>query len=113
MQLRLTGSIIGKARPRVYKNKGMLPLKYRQWKECAIAELWLQCKTTITANEVHIALIGKHSRQNDIDNCAGSILDSLVQSNIIQNDNMTHITKISIELRYCKHTEPYVLIELI
>lgn len=112
MHLRLTGCVTSKARPRVYKGRGVLPLKYRLWKECAIAELWLQCKTKVTATEVHVILVGKHNRKNDADNQIGSILDALVQAQILIDDSLIHINKISLELRYCKNTEPYVLIEL-
>jgi len=107
MMFKLTGCIIPKARPRVTKFGTYLPGSYKFWKDCAITELRVQAASqrlvsTIDKAHVSIVLIGKHSRRSDLDNIAGSILDALVQADIIRDDNMMVITKLDIELHYSK-----------
>lgn len=109
------GLITPKARPRVHNKVATLPLKYREWKNEAIYQLWRQkdnFDSSATPHELHIVLIGKHHRGSDLDNIAGSILDALVQAKYLKGDNMTQIIKMSAELKYSADC-PYTLIELI
>jgi Holliday junction resolvase RusA-like endonuclease len=46
--------------------------------------------------------LGKHSRRGDLDNILGSILDALVQSGILPNDNAKVIVSKSIQLFHSK-----------
>lgn len=115
MQFKLTGVVLSKARPRFHNNRAILPKAYREWKDGAIHQLYMQRRKFDEAtkpSEIHIIFVGKHSRQRDIDNMSGSIFDVLVQVNFLKNDNMVNITKMSAELQYSTDS-PYTLIELI
>ncbi len=113
LTLKLIGSIVPKARPRITKNGTFMPPKYRQWKKNAIARLVNQTNERGLINiEVKVELVGKHSRRGDADNIIGSILDALVQSEIIKNDNLTCVTSISLTLSYSK-IDPYSIITIL
>lgn len=109
----LKGAIAPKARPRRGKNGSMfLPENYRNWKNDAIAQLidaGLPEKP-IEACQLEVILIGKHSRCGDADNTIGSILDALVQSGVLIEDNMNKVSKISCELVHWKGLEPQALV---
>ena len=93
----------------------MLPKNYRDWKEGAIHALYMQRRNfdeTIKPSELHVVLMGKHNRKSDLDNQISAIADVLVDCGFLPNDNMTHITKLSAELRHSTDS-PFVLIELI
>lgn len=110
----LSGQIVPKARPRVTSNGTFLPHKYAAWKKSAIGSFQNQHQgnATITRTQINIKLIGKHSRRGDLDNISGSILDALVQANVISNDNLTVVTGLSVSLDYQPKTEPYTIVEL-
>ncbi len=115
MLFKLTGLIVPKARPRVYKGRASMPPAYVQWKNQAIYELWIQKANftkSITPSEVHVTLVGKHNRKSDGDNILGAILDALVQAEYLIDDSMMHITKVSLQLKHSKE-EPYAIVELI
>lgn len=110
--VRLLGSIVPKARPRVTKNGTYMPERYRQWKQLA-ASLFRQAFQPVTQYPVAISihLTGKHPRRGDLDNISGSILDALVQAETIEDDNLTKISALSIALDYSA-APPEVLITI-
>ncbi len=115
MQFKLTGDTKSKARPRFYKGRALLPKAYRDWKEGAIHQLYMQRRNfdeSAKPSEVHIIFVGKHNRKNDLDNKMGAIIDCLVQAKYLKDDSLMHITKLSAELKYSAES-PCVLIELI
>jgi Holliday junction resolvase RusA-like endonuclease len=113
IELILDGQIVPKARPRVTVNGAYMPPKYRQWKQGAILDLSQQHQGhKLTAvRSIDIVMTGKHSRRGDLDNISGSILDALVQSGVLVNDNLTVVPRLSIELMFDK-TEPKTLIKI-
>jgi Holliday junction resolvase RusA-like endonuclease len=88
-----------------------------EWKNNAIASLAKQkegmgAEFPLRGVAIAISLRGKHHRGSDIDNIAGSLLDALVQSKILKNDNMSAVTELSIRLEHCED-EPLALIEIL
>jgi len=107
----LHGPIVPKARPRAWQGRNLLPENYRKWKLAAIADLRTQFYLEPLSNvAISIALIGKHSRRGDADNIAGAILDAMVQSGILKDDNLINVTALAIELQYDKTQQPKALI---
>lgn len=114
MQFKLMGLITPKARPRVHNKVATLPLKYREWKNEAIYQLWRQKANfdpDAKPHELHIVLIGKHHRGSDLSNIFGAIEDALVQAKYLTDDSMMYLTKISGELKHSQES-PYTLITL-
>ena len=114
MLFKLTGSCVSKARPRFYNNRVMLPKKYRDWKDGAIHELYMQrinFDESVKTSEVHMIFLGKHNRKCDLDNQFAGVIDCLVDVGFLKNDNMSTITKISAELKHSTDS-PYTLIQL-
>ena len=100
-QLELTGAIVPKARPRSTGKHHYLPAPYRAWKSQAIAQLQRQsAPARMTGVRLDVLLKGKHSRRGDADNIIGSIMDALVQAQILANDNLATVSGLSIELQY-------------
>ena len=62
--------------------------------------------TPLERAEVTISLTGKHNRQGDADNVAGSILDALVQARVLVDDNMKRVPSLTIALDWKKKVEP-------
>ena len=109
----LNGPIVPKARPRVTKRGAHMPENYRDWKEGAIAELSNQYQgEPLEWAEVTISLSGKHNRQGDADNVAGSVLDALVQSGVLKDDNMKRVPSLTIALDWQKKVEPRAVVVL-
>ncbi len=105
----LEGAVTPKARPRVTSRGTFMPPAYRAWKSAAIACLRPQAihqgiMEPIPRAAVSIVLTGKHSRRSDLDNLSGSILDSLVQAQILRGDNLTVVDRLSIALDYDKRS---------
>jgi Holliday junction resolvase RusA-like endonuclease len=96
MKYTLTGKVVPKARPRFGGGRAYLPQRYRDWKENAIIELLSQTRPIepISKAEVSIELFGSH--RGDLDNLAGSLLDSLVQAGILLDDRIGVVSKLSI-----------------
>lgn len=102
-QFKLDGSIVPKARPRTNKKTGRIftQSSYRDWKDEAIAQLRSQSPPLMLEGvKVDVILKGKHSRRGDADNIIGSILDSLVQSGLLKNDNLVCVHGISVTLEH-------------
>jgi len=101
----IEGAIVPKARPRV-SGHGYLPDNYRKWRNDAESQLLSQGTPphSLTNISIRIVLIGKHSRRGDIDNISGSILDALVATNIIKDDNLLNVPELSVKLKYSKES---------
>lgn len=113
IELILPGSIVPKARPRITRNGSFMPQNYRCWKTLAINRMKQQYQgQTLQQAAVSIVLTGKHPRRGDLDNLSGSILDALVQANILRDDNMTVVSSLSIRLEWDKKTEPVAIVQL-
>ncbi len=112
----LEGDITPKARPKVTINGTFMPRRYRDWKSAAIlsfrSQYQGQNKAITRTKLVTVLLVGKHNRRGDADNIAGAILDALVQADIIANDNLLVVPKLSIELIYDKKLPPMCTIEI-
>jgi Holliday junction resolvase RusA-like endonuclease len=106
--LYLEGPIVPKARPRVTRTGTYMPPAYADWKEAAITSFGMRQKEMAISSPVsiNIYLLGKHSRAGDLDNVSGSILDALVQANILAKDNMMVVQSLTICLEYNKKAEP-------
>ena len=93
----LEGRVVPKATPRHNGKRAYLPLRYREWKEDAIAQLHSQCGLfpPIEKSAVNIEIYG--SSIGDSDNISGAILDALVQSFIILDDRLSCVPKLSLE----------------
>jgi Holliday junction resolvase RusA-like endonuclease len=113
MRYTLKGAIIPKARPRVGNGRGYLPDNYRKWKENAQAQLLSQPRPETPLEDVKVAinLSGKHSRRGDSDNISGSILDALVVTGILRDDNLKCVPSLSLTLNYSKD-DPVAEIEI-
>lgn len=84
-----------------------MPPAYRSWKAAAIASFRLQAIqqdiiTPIPKAAISITLSGKHPRRSDCDNLAGAVLDVLVQSGVLQNDNLNCVPSLAIALSWSK-----------
>lgn len=97
IEFKLDGKITPKARPRLGGGRAYLPSNYRLWKNDAIAQLFAQKKglQPISKCQIEIEIGGK--QRGDCDNIAGSILDALVQANILVDDRLSVVSKLTIE----------------
>lgn len=101
----LEGAIVPKARPRnSRKGHSYLPENYRDWKSEAIITLAAQHIGEPLGGPVAIAviLIGKHSQKGDGDNVLGSILDAMVQAEILTDDNLKRLPSVRLDLIHSK-----------
>ena len=109
----LIGPIVPKARARTTANGTYHPHRYNEWKRGAIADISSQYRgTPLERAEVTISLTGKHNRQGDADNVAGSILDVLVQARVLVDDNMKRVPSLTIALDWKKKVEPKAVVVL-
>lgn len=60
-------------------------------------------------NHIQIELYGKSARM-DIDNAVGSVLDALVKSEVLVNDNLVVCNSLSV--KWLRDTEPKILIRI-
>lgn len=116
IKLWLPGIVVPKARPRFYQGKALLPLRYRRWKTSSVSQIITQCANIDTqlplqTANVEILMHGKHNKRADIDNCCGAILDVLVQSGVLRNDNLAVVASLTVKFLPSTHT-PYVKISL-
>ena len=103
IELILVGAIVPKARPRVTRSgHAYLPSSYAHWKRAAIAQLTGQWRGGPIDQPVAIGIIltGRHSRRGDCDNISGAVLDALVQSQILIDDNLIHVPQLGVRLEY-------------
>lgn len=112
MKYTIEGAIVPKARPRV-SGHGYLPSNYRQWRNDAECQLLTQSRPPHPLSNVSITilLIGKHNRRGDADNISGSILDALVATNILADDNLKSVPELILKLNYSK-IDPIAIIHL-
>ena len=109
----LLGPIVPKARARTTANGTYHPHRYNEWKRGAIADISGQWKQQpLEQAEVTISLTGKHNRQGDADNVAGSILDALVQARVLVDDNMKRVPSLTIALDWKKKAAPRAVVVL-
>ncbi|MEO1391186.1 MAG: RusA family crossover junction endodeoxyribonuclease [Cyanobacteria bacterium J06634_6] len=109
----LDGPIVPKARARTTANGTYHPHRYNNWKKGAIADISSQYEgNPLEYAEVTISLSGKHNRQGDADNVAGSILDALVQARVLVDDNMKRVPSLTIALDWQKKAEPKTVVVL-
>ena len=109
----LIGPIVPKARARTTANGTYHPHRYNEWKRGAIADISSQYRgTPLERAEVTISLTGKHNRQGDADNVAGSILDALVQAKVLVDDNMKRVPSLTIALDWKKKAAPRAVVVL-
>lgn len=97
----LEGAIVPKARPRNSRSgHSYLPKNYREWKSDAIILLTAQHQGAAfdVPVAVSILLTGKHSQRGDGDNVMGSILDAMVQAEILTDDNLKQLPSVSLVL---------------
>jgi Holliday junction resolvase RusA-like endonuclease len=111
IKLYYEGKVIPKARPRVTYNGTFNPENYVINQDELVFDLKCQklqmnLTTIINPIEITINFIGKHSRKGDIDNLSGSILDAMVKAEIIKNDNLMIVKKLTSELIYDKKQTP-------
>jgi Holliday junction resolvase RusA-like endonuclease len=111
IKLYYEGKVIPKARPRVTFNGTFNPENYVINQDELVFDLKCQkhqmnLATIINPIEITINFIGKHSRKGDIDNLPGSILDAMVKAEIIKNDNLMIVKKLTSELIYDQKQEP-------
>lgn len=141
IRFRLWGEVVPKARPRgTSSGRFYMPENYVNWKQQAIRELESIKKLypqydfpLLTCSALYI-LDGRHNRQGDGDNIAGSINDAMVNaadntkerrderkralgdaleySGIFKQDNLISIPDQSIILNYDKKRPPSTLIVL-
>lgn len=101
LELWIEGSIVPKARPRVTSGRAYLPESYRQWRnQTEITMRRLTCNRRhllpfTKPVEVEILIQGKH--RGDLDNIAGACLDSLVSAEIISDDRLSCVSRLTIE----------------
>jgi Holliday junction resolvase RusA-like endonuclease len=94
LYLFLEGQVIPKARPRAGKGKVYTQGSYARWKDDAEASFLTQVEPLgLTGIEVHVLFINSLRGNADTDNAIGSILDSLVKTGIIVNDDVNHTPK--------------------
>ncbi|MDV3349953.1 RusA family crossover junction endodeoxyribonuclease [Leptothoe sp. LEGE 181152] len=109
----LDGPIVPKARARTTANGTYHPHRYNNWKKGAIASISNQYQgQPLEYAEITISLSGKHNRQGDADNVAGSVLDALVQAKVLVDDNMKRVPSLAICLDWQKKAEPKAVVVL-
>jgi Holliday junction resolvase RusA-like endonuclease len=88
-----------------------LPKRYRDWKTDAIAYLKTQYQpeTPLSRVTIDVALFGSH--RGDLDNIVGSILDALVQADILQDDRLSVVTAIAIRHYPAKNLKTIITIQ--
>lgn len=110
--LKLIGGIVPKARPRVTRGHAYLPQRYRVWKEQAITAIIDQLPLGFrTYSQAVVAIQLQGSMRGDIDNISGSILDCLVQAQVLKDDRLSCVPKLTI--RYVKSGDPGAIITLL
>lgn len=96
----IPGKVVPKARPRFNCGQAYLPAAYRGWKNAAYLEVLSQISDFPTTLPLHrasvqIQLVGKH--RGDLDNVAGSVLDTLVSSGVLLDDRLSCVSRLVIE----------------
>ncbi len=110
--LTLSGRIVPKARPRFSKGHSYLPSNYRTWKEQAITSVIDQLPLGFrTYSQACVAIDLRGSLRGDADNLAGAILDVLTQAQVLKDDRLSCLPKLTI--RYVKSKTPGAIITLL
>lgn len=112
----IEGKIVPKARPRVTSKGTFMPESYQNWMKGTVWELisiWREKYQSIKLNfplTLAIHLEGKHSRQGDLDNIGGAVMDALVKAQILPNDNVNCINHLTISFNYSNKPPTYVIL---
>lgn len=90
------GKIVPKKRPLVNTTtkQGTLPDNYRKWKEAAkisLGKQWEHLHGNKQLVRAHITVIFGGAQHGDPDNLVGSVLDAMVQTDIISDDKIFNI----------------------
>lgn len=102
----ILGEVVPKARPRVGKNRAILPPKYAAWKDGAISEFKILAyqsaqdirdKLPLSRVSITVNFYNSLSPKADLDNGVGSILDALVQAGVLKDDSRNHVVKLTCE----------------
>lgn len=74
--------------------------KVKEWQESANIQLlqqWKNLKVTEYPIDVNVVIYYGSMRRHDLDNALGSIMDALATAKIIEDDDTTHISQITIQ----------------
>lgn len=114
IEIELSGKVVPKARPRVTRKGTFMPQRYTEWRKEAARELERQGVPAIQIerSEIEISFIGKHNGNADLDNLAGAILDLLVGEQIIKDDRINCVSRLSVSYLESKES-PSVMIRII
>ena len=98
----LPGRVIPKARPRLStrSNSIHLPGNYVEWKSDCIYHISrkfprLPIHPILQPVSIEVIIVG--FRLGDLDNIIGSIMDGLVDSDLLSRDNITKVPRITVE----------------
>lgn len=96
----IPGRVVPKARPRFNGSQAYLPSGYRGWKSAAYLEVLSQLTNQIKTLPIHRAavemqVVGSH--KGDLDNIAGSVLDVLVEAEVLIDDRLSCVSRLVIE----------------
>lgn len=114
LQLRLALPPMSKPRPRFQNGHAFMPANYRQWKDAAIAQFRTQYHGEPIAKILclRIHLYGTVAR-GDCDNLAGSVMDALVQAEVLVNDHVAVIPRLEVDWSRDPASEGYIEVELV
>ncbi len=112
----IEGEIIPKSRPKVSRKGTYYPQKYKDFLSSCTSEFVTQkaehnypemktpCKLSI--------ILFNQSKRGDCDNLSGGIMDCLVRSGILRNDNLNNISELNIKAVNNKKSKKYATIRL-
>lgn len=94
----LLGKVVPKARPR-FSSRGHvhMPPKYAEWKQNAVIDLRNIKFVASDKVSLKITFINAIRGNADCDNAAGSIMDALVESEMLCGDSVATIGKLVVE----------------
>jgi len=98
--LKLSGTIVPKARPRFNGHNVYLSPNYLNWKKDAIINFKIQIKNMniITPlKNIFLKIYYYGPIRGDADNISGSIMDALIEASIIEDDSVKYISKLYFE----------------
>jgi Holliday junction resolvase RusA-like endonuclease len=98
IRIALLGKVVPKARPR-FGSRGHvhMPPKYAEWKQNAVINLRDVRFATSGKVSLEITFVNAIRGNSDCDNAAGSIMDALVESEVLCGDSVATIGKLVVE----------------
>jgi len=116
LKLILKGIVVPKARPKFNRGQAYLPSNYRIWREQAIVELLQQRQEVGIKYPVEVPIklhiTYKGCGNADADNIAGAIMDALKYAKIVKDDNLKHISELTVKFIKAKRREAETIIEI-